>query len=60
MGGDGGAEVEELVEGGFDGFDFLEAALGDELPGFLAEGAVGFFEVAAHLSEGGFGRGSGR
>jgi len=54
VGGDGGAEVEELVEGGFDGFDFLEAALGDELPGFLAEGAVGFFEVAAHLGEGGF------
>ena len=32
-------------------FRLLQTPIGDQFPGFLAQGAVGLFEVTAHLDE---------
>ena len=48
------APLGQVVELGVDGFGLFETSVGGEPPRFLPPGAVGFFEITAHLHEGSF------
>src|SRR5207249_5567799 len=48
------AELYELLKHVLEIPGFLQTPLGDQFPGFLAQGAIRFFQIAGHLHQGFF------